>query len=1231
MKSERWQQVEKLFHAALGRVSSERSAYLRKASAGDAELQREVESLLAAHEKTLSLEKAAVHLAEEWIREQQSLVGQNLGHFQVLKHLGSGGMGEVYLAEDHRLRRKVALKLLPALFTKDTERLRRFEQEAQAASALNHPNIVTIYEIGEATAGHFIVMELIEGRTLRAMIGQPLAPDALAELGGQIVRALGVAHAAGIIHRDIKPENIMVRTDGLVKVLDFGLARLTRGNTALTETESVVGTTPGMVLGTVRYMSPEQARGEKVGDATDIFSLGLVFYEMATGQHTFRADSPIGVLHAIISQPPVAPSRLNPEIPATLDALILQMLEKDARLRPTAVEVNAALTEMAGKRARPETGRAMLSTKRHTVGREKERAELRAGFEAVTAGRGLLLCAAGEPGIGKTTLVEDFLSEVTASGEPCAIARGRSSERLAGTEAYLPFLEALDSLLHGEANESMTRLMRLLAPTWYAQVAPLSAEDASDARVLAEVKMGSQERLKRELFAYLQEVSRLRPLVLFFDDLHWADVSSIDLLAYLATKFGEMRVLIVTTYRPSDLLLAKHPFLQVKLELQGRGACREILLEFLSAGEVEKYLALDFPEHRFPAELPRLIHAKTEGNPLFMADLVRYLRDRKVIAEEQGRWTLAQSVPEIERDLPESVRSLIERKIAQLSENDRRLLVAASVQGYEFDSAVVAKALAADPGEVEERLEALERVYGFVRLVEEREFPDRTLTLRYRFVHVLYQNALYGSLRPTRKAQLSTAVAEALLGYCGTQRTAIASELAMLFEAARDFERAAEYFLFAAEQAAHVSANKEAVVLARRGLDALRLLPETPERAQQELHLQTILGPALMSTAGHGTPEAEAVYTRARELCQQVGETPQLFPVIWGLWQSSVARGELQTCRELGEQLLALAQKLQDPALLLLAHHTLASTFWLCGNFELWRMHAEQAIAIYIPEQHRSLASLYGGHDTGVANRSGLAVSLWVLGYPDQALQKGQEAISLAHEISHPSSVGLALIFEAMIHHYQRDAQRTRQQAEAAIALAIEQELAPWLAWATVLRGWALAEQGQAEEGIAQLRQGIADARTMGFRVLLPYFLALLAEAYVRTGKAEEGLPTVAEALAITEQTHEGFVEAEIHRLKGELLLMRAVPDESGAEGCFRQAIDVARRQKAKSFELRAVMSLSRLYQKQGKQSAARQRLAEIYGWFTEGFDTLDLKEAKALLAELSEEGAGVDGSRPSR
>jgi predicted ATPase len=269
--------------------------------------------------------------------------------------------------------------------------------------------------------------------------------------------------------------------------------------------------------------------------------------------------------------------------------------------------------------------------------------------------------------------------------------------------------------------------MKTVAPSWYVQLA--ISLDASVERMMTESPAVSQERMKRELAAFLREISTDAPLLLFLDDLHWADTSTVDIIAYIATKLSAVQLLAIATYRSSEMLLSKHPFLPVALDLQARGVCQVLALEFLTAEDVDQYLALEFPGHRFPSQFASLIHAKTEGNPLFMTDVVHYLRDKRVIGQHDGRWALVQTVPEIETDLPASVRSMIQRKIAQLGDADRRLLLAASAQGYMFDSAVVARAVALDAGEVEERLQSLDQTYGFVTFREEEELPDHTLTL----------------------------------------------------------------------------------------------------------------------------------------------------------------------------------------------------------------------------------------------------------------------------------------------------------------------------------------------------------------------------------------------------------------------------------------------------------------------------------------------------------------------
>ena len=1138
--------------------------------------------------------------------------------YEILSLLGRGGMGVVYKARQHSLDRPVALKVLPHECARDPGWLARFRSEGRTASALNHPNICTIYDTGESAGQPFLSMELVEGRTLEALVGRRTPAEELARLFGQAARALAAAHAAGVVHRDIKPANLMVRDDGIVKVLDFGLARRLADGPGQRSPALGTDTDPGSRVGTPLYMSPEQGRGGAVDAASDIFSLGLVLYELATGQHPFQADSEVGVLHALAAQTPLPPARLNPEIPAPLEALIQHMLAKDSRLRPTALEVEATLSLLAVNRPGG-PGRTVDPGRGPTVGRQGEGAALRSGFESAAAGRGSLLCVTGEPGLGKTTLVESFLDELAADGRPCGLARGRCSERLAGAEAYLPFLEALDSLLQGAGGASAAQALKLLAPSWYVQLAPLAGQDPALAGVLADARAASQERRKRELAVFLQEVSRQRPLVVFLDDVHWADPSSVDLLAYLGSRCSEWRLLIVATYRPSDLLRSQHPFGPVKLELQGRGVCRELALPFLSRDDLGHYLSLAFAGHQFPEELSAFLHARTEGNPLFMVDLLRYLRDRGVIVQDQGGWALVRALPDLRRELPESVRGMIQRKVDQLSTADRQLLMAASVQGPEFDAAVVARVLGREATDVEERLEALARVHALVRPAGERAFPDGVVTVRYGFVHVLYQNALYAALQPTRKAAWSAAAAGALLDHYGDRSTALAAELAMLFEAARDPERAADNYLVAAENAARVVAHHEAVALARRGLALLRTLPDSPQRARRELPLQMTLGIQLQVVHGYAAPEAERTYSRARVLCEQVQDARSLFLVLWGLWMYYEVGSDLGKSRELAGRLLALGEKARDPAQLLQAHMALTVASFSLGELAATREHAEQAVALYDPGRHGGHIHLYG-QDSGVTARAFGSVALWLLGYPDQAAACSREAVARGGDLGHPTTHALALYFAALVGQYRRDVAAVQEYAEATMALGIEHGLSLWRANGLIMGGWALVEQGAGAGGIDRLRLGLADWAATGAETHRTYFLGLLAEALGREGRTEEGLGVLAEALALTHGTGTLFHAAELHRLRGEFLQRRGPADSVAgeAEACFRQAFTIARGQGTRSLELRALTSLGRLYRQQGRHAEARPLLAETYGWFTEGFATPDLREAKELLEQMS-------------
>jgi hypothetical protein len=431
--------------------------------------------------------------------------GTQIGPYEIREPLGKGGMGGGVRRARPPPRRELALKLLPRQSADDASALERFVREARTASALNHPNVVTIYEIGEAEAGRYIAMELVHGETLRALSGvAPRSVDELARLGAQMARALAVAHAAGIVHRDVKPENVMVRPDGYVKVLDFGIARLVAAREGRLTAAEAAPTVVGRAIGTLRYMSPEQACGEAVTAATDVFSLGVVLHELATGTHPFAAPSEVATVSAILTAPAPRPSASNPALPAEFDALVARMLDKDPARRPPAAEVEIALVEMAHSPTVAVPTRRIAVPERHTVGRERERQTLRQALDEAEVGRGLLMSVAGEPGIGKTTLVEEFLAEVSGASRPLRIARGRCSERLAGTEAYLPILEALDALMRGPGAAPVVALMKRLAPTWYLQITPAAAEDSSEGRALVSVQASSQERLKRELSAFLE-------------------------------------------------------------------------------------------------------------------------------------------------------------------------------------------------------------------------------------------------------------------------------------------------------------------------------------------------------------------------------------------------------------------------------------------------------------------------------------------------------------------------------------------------------------------------------------------------------------------------------------------------------------------------------------------------------------------------------------------------------
>ena len=1143
--------------------------------------------------------------------------GSRLGNYDIVAQLGAGGMGEVYRAQDKKLERNVALKVIRRALVSDESALDRLLREATLASALNHPNIVTIYETGVVGADRYIAMELIEGSTVRALLNNGLPLPRVIAIARQVAEALAVAHAAQIIHRDIKPDNVMVRPDGYVKLLDFGLARLQLD--AIAAASTAAATETGLVVGTIGYMAPEQARGERVAPEADVFSLGVVLYELVTGKHPFLAPSQVGTLHQLMWETPEPPMLLNPDLPRPIDQLILEMLQKDPRLRPGASEVMYRLNlahdstvAAALASVTPPSRQTVINP--NVVGRDDEIGALLHEFERAKRNKARIVVVSAEAGMGKTTLVEAFLQHLEDSGEAVRIGRGRCSERLAGSEAYLPVLEILDSLQRHEQLGSLGRLIRAIAPSWYVQMMPTSENDSSAARLAAETAGGSQERLKREIAALFEEVGRIQPVVVCLDDIHWADPSTIDLIGYLARRLDSARLLFITTVRPSAIAQGRHPFLSVKLDLMSRGLCREIMPPRLDESAIRRYVALQFPEHGFPSGFSRVIHQRTEGNPLFMADVLRDLRRRQVIRQVDGRWIVEENLSELESELPQSVVSLIQRKLEALDEGDRKLLAAASVQGVDFDSAIVARALQLPADEVEDRLEKLEREHALVAFRDEFECADRSLTLRYRFAHHLYHNIIGESLRITRRVSLSRAIAEGLIARLTKNESDSAADIAMILETARENVRAAEYWNRAAQGAARLYAHDETARLAQRGLALLRNEPDTPERAAVELDLQMTHGLAIKTSQGYAVSTVGVAYARARELCRKVEDPKRVVPVLIGMSAHHIVSGEIRIAHEIALEMQALFERLGDPHLQMIGEWSLGAALFHLGELKAAHEHLAKGLALYDPAFHGPRV-WQTGIEPGIFCRCEYSRTLTLLGFPDQGLAAAQAAVAQARAIDHPQPLAFALLFEIFAHLARRSPREVQRTYDQLAVVCHAHGIAQEVQWAAPLCGRAFIDLGDSQRGLRVIEEGIAAHTITRSALLRPYYFITLAGALLRSGHLERSQAALDQAAQVSEATSQHAYDSEHARLQAELHSVRHVWD--AAEVSYHRALEISRRQGARWLELRASRGYAHFLVARDRPAEARDLLAPICETITEGRDTMDYMYADGLLKTL--------------
>jgi class 3 adenylate cyclase/predicted ATPase len=846
------------------------------------------------------------------------------------------------------------------------------------------------------------------------------------------------------------------------------------------------------------------------------------------------------------------------------------------------------------------------------VGREAEVTLLREHWAQSTKGLGQVMLLSGEAGIGKSRLVRVLTESVVAKGAPRLTLRCSPYHM---NSAFYPVIDHLQRLTQWHRAESPEAKLALLeqalqrAGLPLAEAVPLLAAlvslpvpDRYPPLTLSPPRQ--KQKTQEALVAWLLAEAAQQPVLAVWEDLHWADPSTLELLGLILDQVPTTRLLMVLTCRP-----------EFRPPWTPRSYVTPLTLSRLTRQQIEAMVLRVTGGKPLPTEVLQQIVAKTDGIPLFVEELVKTILEAGLVREDAGRYVLTGPLPPLA--IPTTLQDALMARLDRLA-LVKDVAQLGAVLGREFAYALLRAVAPLDEATLQ---------HGLAQLVEAELLYQRGILPQaiYLFKHALVQDAAYQSLLRSTRQQYHQRIAQVLEAQFPETVTTQPELLAHHYTEAGLIAQAIPYWQQAGQRALERSAHLEAVAHLTQGLEVLATLPDTPERAQQELDLQTTLGPVLMVTKGMGAPEVLQAYARARELCQQVGETPQLFQVLQGLWFFYLMRMELQTARELGEHLLTLAQQVGDPALLLEAHYALGNTLNYLGEFTAAQAHFAQGITLYDPQQHRAHVVRYG-LDLGVACRYYAGVTLWYLGYPDQALQRSHEALTLARELAHPFSLACVLFFAAWLYQLRREWPLTHERAEAAIVLGVEQGFAQFVAGSTIFRGCALAErepelgtgQGQVEEGMAQMQQGLAAWRATGAEVLRPYGLALLAKASAKLGQPEAGLTLLAEALAVTNDTGEHRWEAELHRLKGELLLARSAEHDTEPEACFRQALDIARRQQAKSWELRAAMSLSRLWQRQGKRDAARQVLAEVYGWFTEGFDTADLQEAKALLDALA-------------
>jgi class 3 adenylate cyclase/predicted ATPase len=848
---------------------------------------------------------------------------------------------------------------------------------------------------------------------------------------------------------------------------------------------------------------------------------------------------------------------------------------------------------------------ALRGARTPLVGRDEELALLQRRWQqAKKSGEGRVVVLIGEPGIGKSRLAQAMLDE--PAGEPQMRLRYFCSPHHQAS-ALRPFITQLESAA-GFSREDMpearlAKLEALLARSNAGAeetgfIAALLSLPAGDKYPLPD--LSPQRRKEKTLEALLAQLTRLavqQPVLILFEDAHWSDPTSLELLTLTVARASTLPLLLLVTARPEFTPLWPADVHVTMLALTRLGRREGAALVAQSAGG-----------KALPAEILEQILGRTDGVPLFLEELTKTVIESGLLREDDGHYALDGALPPLA--IPATLHDSLMARLDRLAPVREVAQIGAAI-GREFSYRLLS-AVAQQP---DDRLkEALDRLVRAELVFGRGEIPEAV----YTFKHALVQEAAYASLLRERRRQLHARIAEALQGAFPDVAETQPELVAHHYAAAGLPAPAIDYYRRAADRAVAASANAEAIVHLTRGLELIASLPESSEQISLEIDFRLALGAPLTAVKGWGSVEAAAAYTRAKELCASAGETPELFRSLVGLWVYHVLQPDLETGSELSRQLFDLSAKLGSDEFHLLAEYVACCTRWYSGRYMSVPSHAARVRLLYDAERHGGPKILM--MDPAMAALAVESLALWCLGYPERASERGLAALAMDQRVAHPFSLCFALRYEAVLRILRREPELMAARTEAHLALAREQGFAQDCALGSMLEIWhdAWVTGRCADDRIEAFRRALAELRRTGFGLFLGLWHALFAECLERQGNTDEALAALEAAVVHFESRgSDALWKPEVHRLMGDLLLRRNPSAPDRAEVSYRRAIERARSQKAKSWELRTTTSLARLWRDQGKSAAARELLAPVYGWFTEGFGTADLKEAKALLDAL--------------